>query len=112
MPRDDRHYENRVIRLVDLITQHEPPVLDRFTFVGCKINGPAVLLIQGDDTVLAGNRFDAPNLNALFWEIPPARTLVIGAILASNCHFEDCQFQGVGLAGSMVLLDKISSSSK
>ena len=38
MAADDRYYEDRVVRLADLVDGGT--LLDGFTFVGCQVNGP------------------------------------------------------------------------
>jgi hypothetical protein len=92
---DDRYYEDRVVRLAELVDGGT--VLDGFTFVGCQISGPAVILPR--DSVFASNNFSSPNPDALLWEIPPKRTEVVGVIEVRNCTFERCQFSNVGIAG-------------
>jgi hypothetical protein len=107
---DDKYYEDRVLRIGELLVADGPPVLEGFTFVGCHIQGPAVLLLQGN-SVLTNNTFDAPSLDALFWEIPPKRPAVVGAVLALNCHFERCRMEGIGFAGPAELRALFESSS-
>ena len=95
MAADDKHYEDRVVRLAELVDGGT--VLDGFTFVGCQINGPAVILPR--DSVFASNNFSSPNPDALLWEISPKRSDVVGVIEVRNCTFERCQFANVGIAG-------------
>jgi hypothetical protein len=95
VPHDDRYYEDRVVRLADLA--ESGTLLDGFTFVGCQVNGPAVILPR--DSVFAGNDFDSPTQDALLWEISPERSEVVGAIEVTNCTFERCRFAHVGVAG-------------
>ncbi len=91
----DSVYHERVVRLCEIAG--DEGIINGFEFTGCHIRGPAVLVVQ-DSTL------DRPQLrgtaDALFWEIPPSRTNVIGAILAINCIFDRCTFENVGLAGS------------
>jgi hypothetical protein len=103
---DDRYYEDRVVRLADLVGSGT--VLDGFTFVGCQVEGPAVILPH--DSVFAENDFNSPTTDALLWEIPPERAEVVGVIEVTNCTFERCRFAHVGIAGPPPVVDHFRSS--
>jgi hypothetical protein len=103
---DDRYYEDRVVRLSELVGTGS--VLDGFTFVGCQLNGPAVILPR--DSVFASNNFNSPNPAALLWEISPKRSEVVGVIEVRNCTFERCQFSNVGIAGPPKLIKHFRAS--
>ncbi|HZP29555.1 MAG TPA: hypothetical protein VFC99_11430 [Acidimicrobiia bacterium] len=103
---DDRYYEDRVVRLAELVGAGT--VLDGFTFVGCQIDGPAVILPR--DSIFAGNNFSSPNPEALFWEVPTKRKEVVGVIEVRNCTFERCRFSHVGIAGPPQLIKHFRAS--
>jgi len=103
---DDRYYQDRVVRLAELVGSGT--VLDGFTFVGCQVNGPAVILPR--DCVFAGNNFGSPTPEALLWEIPLERTEVVGVIEVTNCTFERCEFARVGIAGLPPVIDEFRES--
>lgn len=92
----DKRYEDRVVRISEMVAVDG--VLDGFTFVGCQVNGPAVLILIGNSTITHCN-LGGPTMDAVLWEIPPARTVVAGAIAVQSCHFEGCSFQNIGFAG-------------
>lgn len=106
MARDDRYYEDRVVRLADLVGTGT--VLDGFTFVGCQVNGPVVILPR--DSVFAGNDFSSPTPEALLWEISPGRTEVVGVVEVANCTFERCRFSHVGVAGPPPVIEHFRAS--
>jgi hypothetical protein len=83
----------------------ESGVLDAVTFTGCDIKGPAVVVLQG--CTLSNCNLGGPSADAVLWEIPVTRTVVVGAILASKCIFERCTFMNVGIAGPSELIRQI-----
>lgn len=96
-PTGNREFRNEVLRLSELTVN--TIVLQGLTFQNCQIHGPAVLVPQGH-TSMSHVTFDAPGgVDAIFWEIPPERTFVVGAIAAVDCTFSACTLVGVGLAG-------------
>ena len=92
----DRVFRNDLVRLADLTVNTVE--LNGYEFANCRIVGPAVLLPLGS-TSIASCEWDAPDMNAIFWEITPERSAVVGAIAVVDCIFSACTFQGVGLAG-------------
>jgi hypothetical protein len=93
---DDKTYRNQVIKLADLVA--EDGRLEGFTFVGCHIKGPAVVgLLSG--TRVEHCNLGGPNADALLWELPNNRRIVVGAIGAIDCTFEECTFVGIGFTG-------------
>jgi hypothetical protein len=107
VPDDDRRYEERVLRIHQLLA--DDPILSGFTFVGCLISGPAVLVVQPGSTII-GCRFDTTDLEALLWEIPDSRSRVIGAIAVVDCYFERCTFKDIGFAGVVEQLNQFRQS--
>jgi hypothetical protein len=92
---DDKTYEDRVIKLTDLVG--DDGILEGFAFLGCQIKGPAVLVSQ--DSTMVDCSFGTPNVEAILWEVPLSRPVVLGVVAAVNCTFERCTFLNVGLAG-------------
>ena len=92
----DRKLRNRVVRVSEMTVNSA--VIADYEFSNCRILGPAVLLMRDCQVVAA--RFDAPDLDSIFWEIPPSRQIIIGAIAVDRCMFSNCSFEGIGLAGN------------
>lgn len=88
--------EDRSFRITDLVHSEDPILVDR-TFRNCTIYGPAVL-VGIEDIEMVGNSLDGP-LDAIFWEIPPERTAILGAVGLIRCRFYDCAFRGIGIGG-------------
>ncbi len=95
-PTGDRQFRNQVVRIPDLTVNTF--VLERLEFLNCRILGPAVLVPQGRTSIVHCG-WDAPSADALFWEIPPSRQLIVGAVAVVDCTFSLCTFTGIGLAG-------------
>lgn len=92
----DRHHRDVVVRMTELtVTTHE---IVGETFSNCRIIGPAVL-VPLEGTKFLHCSWDAPGANAIYWEIPPGRNFVVGAVAIINCTFSSCSFSGIGLAG-------------
>jgi len=98
MQAGDSHYQDRVVRLHELLPDSGPPVIDGFTFDGCHIQGPAVVTLHasGPGTAQITNcNFDG-DPNGLFIQLAPEQDHLIGAIVLKDCRFDRCRFQGVG----------------
>lgn len=102
----DNVYHERVVRLCEIAG--DEGVLDGFEFTGCHVRGPAVLVLQGGVN-LTNSNLGGPNMNAVLWEIPHSRTMVVGAILATNCTFDRCTFENVGFAGPPEFIEMMRS---
>jgi hypothetical protein len=72
-------------------------VLEGEQFSNCRIIGPAVLVPTGKTSIVHCSW--PGDIDAIFWEILPGRTLVIGAVEVRDCVFSGCRFESVGLAG-------------
>lgn len=94
----DRQFRNQTVRIADLTVTTTS--IEGYEFSGCRLIGPAVLAFV-DDNTLTGCTFDAPGLEALFWEVPPNRGPVVGAVAVAvaNCMFSGCRFEMIGIAG-------------
>lgn len=106
MGTSDKHYEDRVIRPWEFIDRDG--IMDGYTFEGCDIRGPAVLVFQG--TTITHNEFRG-DPEAFLWEIPPDRPLVFGAVLAKNCTFTNCVFENIGVAGPSAFIQEFRKGS-
>ena len=93
----DRTFRNDPVRLADLTVN--TPVIEGYEFINCRILGPAVIVPQGDTSIVRCS-WDAPDFAAIFWEITPDRPYIVGAIAVVNCTFSNCRFEGVGIAGN------------
>jgi hypothetical protein len=94
----DAHYQDRVVRLSELVGDKVPPVIEGLTFDGCHIVGPAVVRLEASSPGSAGisnSSFDG-DPDAMFIQVAPEQEQVIGVILIRDCRFERCRFQGVG----------------
>ena len=102
-PTENREFKDDIIRLADLTaTTH---IIDGLRFSNCHIMGPAVIVFR--DSKIAHCRWNAPGVDAMFWEIPPDRTQVVGAVLCSNCEFVSCSFEQIGIAGTPATRDEM-----
>jgi hypothetical protein len=98
-------YEDSSLRVTELVTpQH--PVLVEFTFVRCRLLGPAVLMPMGCSFVSC--EWDSPggDWSTLFWELRADARIVVGAIALHGCTFERCRFSEIGIAGPPALRDQ------
>lgn len=92
----DRVKHSDVIRLADYTVHAD--LIEGYEFSNCRIIGPAVIVPLGVTTI-AGCTWDAPNLQAVFWEVPAERTAIIGGVGVLDCTFSKCSFTMVGIAG-------------
>lgn len=102
----DKVFRNDIVRLADLTVNSIE--LNGYEFSNCRIIGPAVVVPLGV-TSLHNCGWEAPGVDAIFWEILPGRDLIIGAIAAIDCTFSACTFQAIGLAGPPELREAIAS---
>ena len=104
-----RAFVNEDMALYDLFTHHMRTgrsMIDGITFTGCRIEGPAVML------VLPGTTFDAVNFGESKGDIGnlvlrPVRNMAIGAIPVINCAFQNCEFHALGFTGNEKVLNEI-----
>jgi hypothetical protein len=98
--RGDRTFRDYLVRIAELTVNTS--MLDGYEFSNCRIIGPAVL-IPLDDVTIAHCSWDAPDFDAIYWEVPPERNYVVGAVGVTRCTFSNCRFEQVGLAGPPAL---------
>ena len=94
--RADRTFRDEVVRIAELTVNTS--MLEDLEFSNCRIIGPAVLVLL-EGVTLTGCTWDAPGLDALFWEVPRTRRLVMGAVGVNRCQFSNCTFELIGVAG-------------
>jgi len=92
----DREFRNQVVRIADLTVNIA--LLEGYQFSNCRIIGPAVLGLL-DGVTITNCGWDAPGIDAVFWEVPPERGPVVGAVGVANCTFSNCSFTLIGVAG-------------
>ncbi len=97
---------NDVIRLSELAG--DDGIIDGHHFEDRHIKGPAVIVVQGDFSLLENEIKGDPD--AFLWEISPERERVLGAILVKDCTFEGCTFTNVGIAGPPEVIERIRAS--
>jgi hypothetical protein len=103
----DREFTDKDIRLADIVSKEG--VLDDYTFIGCRILGPAVLAL-GETTVVGDSGFGEAAPDPVIWDNPPFdRT---GAVRVPNCTFLQCMFLLVGFTGSPQILEEFRTSFK
>jgi hypothetical protein len=93
----DRSFRNQVLRISDLVVHNS--MLQGYDFTHCRIIGPAVLAPLNDVSIVHCT-WDAPGFDAIFWEVPPERGPVVGAVGVVDCTFSNCRFELIGIAGS------------
>jgi len=104
-----RAFVNEDMALYDLFThhmRHGRSMLEGISFTGCRIEGPAIML------VLPGTTFDAVNFGESKGDIGnlvlrPVRNMAIGAIPVINCTFQNCEFHALGFTGNEQILSEI-----
>jgi hypothetical protein len=94
--RADNTFRDEVVRIAELTVNTS--TLENMEFSNCRIIGPAVLVLLGEVNMLHAT-WDAPDLDAVFWEVPPTREVVVGAVGVLRCTFSNCRFEQVGVAG-------------
>jgi hypothetical protein len=94
--RADNTFRDEVVRIAELTVNSS--VLEDLQFSNCRIIGPAVLVLLGDVTIVHCS-WDAPGIDAVFWEVPPERNFVVGAVGVARCTFSNCRFEQIGIAG-------------
>lgn len=104
--RGDRSIRDELVRIAELTVL--TPMIQGYEFTNCRIVGPAVLALLNNVTI-AHCGWDAPSLEAIFWEVPPGRGEVVGAVGVMDCTFSNCTFESIGVAGPSELRDQLSS---
>jgi len=81
-------------------------MIDGLTFTGCRLDGPAVMLVLPgttfEDTNFGDSRGDMANL-----VLRPAANIAVGTIPVINCRFVGCEFNALGFTGNEAILAEI-----
>lgn len=104
--RGDRQFRNEVVRIAELTVNTSS--IENYEFSNCRIIGPAILALLGNVTIEHCG-WDAPSLEAIFWEVPLARGPVVGAVGVRGCTFSSCHFELIGIAGPPELRIQLES---
>ena len=104
-----RAFENEDMALYELFMHHMRngrAQIDGITFTGCRLEGPAIML------VLPGTTFDAVNFGESRGDIGnmllrPVRNMAIGTIPVVNCTFVNCEFHALGFTGNESILNEL-----
>jgi hypothetical protein len=102
---DERAFQDQNVRLTDLVDEMGNLVNARFA--RCRIAGPAVIILN--ESILVGCRLGGPSTDAVLWPIPAERVVVVGAMVVTSCHFEDCTFFNVGIAGAQDFIQSLTA---
>ncbi len=106
---EGNHFENVALSLVDLHRtrlRRNENILTGVTFIGCRIEGPAIML------VVSGCKFDTVSFGATkgmdtLVLRPASKTGVVGAIPVKDCTFKGCEMFGVGFTGDESFLEQL-----
>lgn len=104
-----RSFQNEDFALYDLFVHHlrtGRTVIDGLTFTGCRIEGPAVML------VLDGTNFDSTNFGEAKGDMSnlvlrPSGSKAIGTLPMRNCTFVGCEFYALGFTGNDALIEQL-----
>lgn len=94
----------KIVKISDLVSGSY--IITGQVFRNTVIQGPAVLAILEGNTFTSCAFENPVNAEAMLWR-PMNPTVSIGAIGLSRCHFQDCEFRGIGLTGSPETLEQI-----
>ena len=102
-------FEDVAISLVDLhrtrLRKGEAH-LQGVSFLRCRIEGPAVMLVVGGCTFNGVNFGAKKGMDTLILR-PQSKSGVVGAIPVLDCVFRDCEMFGVGFTGPSDFLDEL-----
>jgi hypothetical protein len=103
------HFVDVDINLYDLYQAHQQQgaVVGR-TFTGCRLQGPAIVLIGGGTTFEETNFGDSRGgmKNLL---LQPMGDKALGTVPMHNCVFVGCEFYNVGFTGSAEILEQMAA---
>ncbi|MFK4058644.1 MULTISPECIES: hypothetical protein [unclassified Brevundimonas] len=95
-------FENVDLTLFEVFAhaaRNGPGLIQGRTFKGCRIQGPAIILVSNgvtfDETNFGDSRGDIRNL-----VLKPVGDKAIGTIPMRDCAFIGCEFYGVGFTGT------------
>lgn len=93
-------YEDRIVRLHELVDSTAAPVLEGYTFRRCKVSGPVLLWLDPTGSIqIEGCGFNAPDLESILW-VSTSQVAFVGVTAVRNCSFISCEMDRVGFGGS------------
>lgn len=97
------------INLLDLYAAHQQTgaVVGR-TFTGCRLQGPAVVLIGGGTTFEETN-FGDPRGDMRNLLLQPMGDKALGTVPMHDCRFVGCEFYNVGFTGAADILEQLAA---
>lgn len=97
------------INLYDLYAacQAQGAVIGR-TFTGCRLQGPAIVLISGGTTFEETN-FGDPRGDMRNLLLQPMGTKALGTVPMRDCRFVGCEFYNVGFTGAQDILEQLAA---
>ena len=105
---DDRTYANAEVRIHELLTGWDRPLIEGLSFEHCWILGPALLLLT-DCELEACDFGGLPDERdgGVLWVPAGGGTRVLGAIMVRQCIFRRCSFRGIGYTGNAETLEAL-----
>ncbi|HBI20270.1 MULTISPECIES: hypothetical protein [unclassified Brevundimonas] len=102
-------FENVDLNLHDLY-QHcrETGAIVGRTFIGCRIDGPAIVLIGGGTTFDETN-FGDPRGGMTNLLLQPMGDKALGTVPMHDCTFIGCEFYNVGFTGAKDILEQLAA---
>lgn len=102
-------FENLDINLFELYAHGADKgvgIITNRTFIGCRLQGPAIALVSAgvtfDDVNFGDSGGDIRNL-----VLYPAGERALGTVPLRDCRFEGCEFYNVGFTGNREFLDSL-----
>lgn len=89
-----RIFTNQTLRLHELAD--DEGYISNVLVQDCTILGPAVLAWGGIN--LTNCSYSGSDVESVIWPVARTRHTVVGAFMARESSFENCQFVGVGIA--------------
>ncbi|WP_428060440.1 hypothetical protein [Brevundimonas sp.] len=97
------------INLYDLYAAHQQhgAIVGR-TFTGCRLQGPAIVLIGGGTTFDETN-FGDPRGGMKNLLLQPMGDKALGTVPMHDCTFVGCEFYNVGFTGAKDILEQLAA---
>lgn len=92
-------YRNTQVRVTDLVTEEQRPVIEGLVFESCLLTGPAIVLALNSQ--FFGCNFGMPDgagLESILWPWPDS-PIGSGCIGIVDCQFHRCVFRTIGWTG-------------
>jgi hypothetical protein len=103
--RESREVTNETFHVWELFEPQGKPLVINRAFIGCVINGPAMVTFMGQGNISKCHLGEG-NIESVLHEMVNAGEKQ-GIIAFVNCDLTRCSFHGIGYFGDQALLDKI-----